>query len=89
MKSSVVEAVTAMLAERDLDTIGDVRAEMALALAEKIDECRHRAGDDKAQGSVAAALAACVKQLEELLHSIEAVSEETQAFCDSLMTLPD
>ena len=79
IRHSVEESVVQLLQDTEgLDQVGEVRAEMAVALAHKIDECRGGADDEKAQGSVATALAACAKQLEEVLVQIQAVADDTK-----------
>jgi hypothetical protein len=77
-------SVQTFLATLDLDEAGEARAQIALALAGKLDQ----AAEVKASVGLAAATPSIAKELRDSLAQLELGSGEAKSFVADLFTLP-
>lgn len=80
-KVSVSVAVERMLADLELDNVGEARAALVRALAGKLDQVR---ASDAAQAALA--VPGISRELRELLDAIREATDDTQEFVSGLFT---
>lgn len=83
-RPSVVDAVDTLLAELELDSLGEARAAIARALSEKLDDAT-----ESTSGAVAVAAPAIARALVEVLDVLTEDTGATSAFVAGLFEIPN